>query len=264
MLGIPSVLMLDYEHVQSLPGIRPTMVMMPEVLEDWGRKRTSSKGFYAELIRFYPGIKEDVYVPQFHPAPQLLESLGIRSQDMIVTIRPPATEAHYHNPESEKLFEATIAYLVSQNAVKIIILPRTPRQAEQVIARWTSWVRDHKIIIPEHAVDGLNLIWFSDLVISGGGTMNREAAALGVPVYSIFRGTIGAVDEYLSREGRLTLIESEDDVKKKIKLIRRDRSSLPKDANRRVLENIVDQVTALEKDLRVARSRPRRARAGRV
>ena len=94
--------------------------------------------------------------------------------------------------------------------------------------------------------------------------MNREAAALGVPVYSIFRGTIGAVDEYLSREGRLTLIESEDDVKKKIKLIRRDRSSLPKDANRRVLENIVDQVTALEKDLRVARSRPRRARAGRV
>src|SRR5262245_11935609 len=211
MLGIPSVLMMDYEYVQSLPGIRPTMVMMPEVLEDWGRQRTSSKGFYAKLIRFYPGIKEDVYVPQFHPDPQLLEDLGIRSQDLVVTIRPPATEVHYHNPESEKLFEATITYLGSQDAVQIILLPRTPKQAEQVTARWKSWMHNRRIVIPKHAVDGLNLIWFSDLVISGGGTMNREAAALGVPVYSIFRGTIGAVDDYLSRKGRLTLLENADD-----------------------------------------------------
>jgi predicted glycosyltransferase len=274
MLGIPSVLMFDYEHTQSLPGIRPRMFIMPALLEGWVQQKTSSKGFYATLIRdfrvemdqlcFYPGIKEDVYVPQFHPEPQLLKDLGINPQDLVVTIRPPATEAHYHNPESEKLFEAVMAYLSSQDKVQIVLLPRTAQQAKQVTARWTPRIRDHKIIIPEHAVDGLNMIWFSDLVISGGGTMNREAAALGVPVYSIFRGRIGAVDDYLSREGRLVLIESEDDVKKKIKLIHRDMSTLPKNANRRVLENIVDQVTALEKDLRVARSRPRSARAVRV
>src|SRR5207249_341344 len=132
------------------------MVIMPELLEDWVRQRTSSKGFYADLIRFYPGIKEDVYVPQFHPEPQLLQDLRTGPQDLVVTIRPPATEAHYHNPESEKLFEVTIAYLSTHHEVRIILLPRTPHQAEQVTARWTPLIRDRKIIIPEHAVNGLN------------------------------------------------------------------------------------------------------------
>src|SRR5207247_4353011 len=113
-----------------------------------------------------------------------------------------------------KLFEVTIAYLSTHHEVRIILLPRTPHQAEQVTARWTPLIRDRKIIIPEHAVNGLNLIWFSDLVISGGGTMNREAAALGVPVYSIFRGRIGAVDRYLSATGRLVLLESVEDVRR--------------------------------------------------
>jgi hypothetical protein len=254
MLGIPSVLMFDYEYTQGIPGIRQTMVIVPELLADWVRQKTSSQGLQADRVRFYPGIKEDVYVPQFHPEPQLLQDLGIRPRCLVVTIRPPATEAHYHNPESERLFEATMAYMSSQDEVQIILLPRTPKQAKQITARWAPWIRDRRIIIPEHAVNGLNLIWLSDLVISGGGTMNREAAALGVPVYSIFRGTIGAVDAYLSREGRLTLLESEDDVRKKVKLVRRDKSGSPKHVNGLVLTKIVDQVIALEKELRGARA----------
>lgn len=74
-------------------------------------------------------------------------------------------------------------------------------------------------------MDGLNLIWYSDLVISGGGTMNREAAALGVPVYSIFRGKIGAVDHYLAEHGRLVLLERVEDIETKIVVQRRDRAS---------------------------------------
>ena len=89
---------------------------------------------------------------------------------------------------------------------------------------WSHLCSSKKIQIPDHVVDGLNLIWYSDLVISGGGTMNREAAALGVPVYSIFRGKIGAVDRYLSENGRLTLIESVDDLRTKIHVTRRDKS----------------------------------------
>ena len=84
--------------------------------------------------------------------------------------------------------------------------------------------------VPERVVDGLNLIWHSDLVISGGGTMNREAAALGVPVYSVFRGKIGAVDQYLSRHGRLVLLERAEDVRTRIALVRRDSTGPDRDA----------------------------------
>ena len=80
-----------------------------------------------------------------------------------------------------------------------------------------------QVIVPEHALNGLDLIWRSDVVISGGGTMNRDAAALGVPVYSLFRGTLGAVDKHLSETGKLVLLESEQDVRDKLRLVRRER-----------------------------------------
>jgi len=102
-----------------------------------------------------------------------------------------------------------------------------------------------KLIVPDHAVDGLNLIWYSDLVISGGGTMNREAAALGVPVYSIFRGKIGAVDRYLADTGRLVLVESVDDVRTKIVVDQRRRPAEPAHCNTGALRAIVDGVEAI-------------------
>jgi hypothetical protein len=101
---------------------------------------------------------------------------------------------------------------------------------------------DGRITLPDRALNGLDLIWHSDLVVSGGGTMNREAAALGVPVYSIFRGRIGAVDRYLAEQGRLTLLESVEDVRTKIKIERRVK---PQDATftgRNALQQIVDAI----------------------
>jgi predicted glycosyltransferase len=91
-------------------------------------------------------------------------------------------------------------------------------------------------------LDGLNLIWNSDLVVSGGGTMNREAAALGVPVYSIFRGNVGAVDQHLSEKGRLVLIQSVADVSAKIHLVRRQRRPVADVASRSTLHFIVDTI----------------------
>jgi predicted glycosyltransferase len=96
--------------------------------------------------------------------------------------------------------------------------------------------------IPQHVVDGLNLIWNSDLVVSGGGTMNREAAALKVPAYSVFRGKTGAVDRYLSREGRLVLLETVQDVQTKITLRHRDRSASTSNENSRALQAIINQI----------------------
>ena len=101
------------------------------------------------------------------------------------------------------------------------------------------------MIIPEKPVDGLNLIWFSDLVISGGGTMNREAAALGVPVYSLFRGKIGAVDQYLAEKGRLILLESTNDVRDKIIFERWDRPAKSNNGNRPALKSIVNSIVKI-------------------
>ncbi|MGA8865315.1 MAG: DUF354 domain-containing protein, partial [Candidatus Sulfotelmatobacter sp.] len=108
---------------------------------------------------------------------------------------------------------------------------------------WAEALASRKLLIPDHVEDGLNLIWNSDLVISGGGTMNREAAAMGVPVYSIFRGKIGAVDRYLAQEGRLVMVETVEDVRTKIKAVRRSRQ-LQRSNGRNVsaLETIVDNI----------------------
>jgi uncharacterized protein len=99
--------------------------------------------------------------------------------------------------------------------------------------------------IPGRIVNGLNLIWHSDFVISAGGTMNREAAALGVPVYSVFRGRIGSVDQYLANRGRLVLLESVEDVRTKIVIARRHRPDRPETRADTILHCIVEQIIAI-------------------
>jgi hypothetical protein len=235
MLNIPSVLIADYEHAQKV--VKPTYIFAPEMIPD-----SAVKGFTKSFYK-YPGIKEDVYVPDFTPDPSILDEFGINEEDLLITIRPPATEAHYHNPDSELLFEATVDFLGQQNNTRMVILPRNEiKQTAWVKHNWSGLYDTGKIIIPEHVIDGLNLIWHSDLVISGGGTMNREAAALGVPVYSIFRGKIGAVDRYLSENGRLVLLETVEDVRTKIVLTKRIRSDTHENTNRQALHTIIEHI----------------------
>ena len=193
----------------------------------------------------YPGIKEDVYVPRFSPDPAIRKALGIRDCELLVTIRPPANEAHYHNPESDKLFSAVLDRLRKQPSVRMVLLPRNQSQSAKIRAEWPQLFEDGRIIVPEHAVDGLNLIWNSDLVISGGGTMNREVAALGVPVYSIFRGKIGAVDRHLAATGRLVLLNSVEAVREKINLERRKLGPPSGRYSVNTLTTIVDHIVVI-------------------
>ena len=130
----------------------------------------------------------------------------------------------------------------------MVILPRNDKQEELIRAEWGPLFSQKKIIIPDEVVDGLNLIWYSDFVISGGGTMNREAAALGVPVYSIFRGKTGAVDRYLSDNGRLIMLQSVDDVRTKIKPVRRNKESMADFAERQALKKIVSIIEKLAEE----------------
>jgi uncharacterized protein len=238
-LGIPSLTIFDYEFAATSRFLRPNWIFVPHFIPDSSIQKAKKQ------VMKYPGLKEDVYVPRFRPDPALKAELGLNPNDLVVTVRPPATEAHYHNPEAEVLLDAALRLLVERPEVQVILLPRNERQAKVLQKDWGKWVEERKIIIPEHVVDGLNLIWLSDVVISGGGTMNREAAALGVPVYSIFRGRIGGVDKYLAESGRLVLIETVQDVRTKIILERRKVAARDSIDHNAALETIVAGIISI-------------------
>jgi uncharacterized protein len=235
-LGFRTLMMHDYEYSIKTGFLEPDWTMMPDVIPNEMMTRRTDRTLK------YPGLKEDVYVPRFHPNPEVLKRLGIGPGQLVITLRPPATEAHYHNPDSEILFDAAVRRIAKLPNARAVILPRNGRQEKQLRDKWNGLIASGCMIVPETPVDGLNMIWFSDLVISGGGTMNREAAALGVPVYSVFRGKIGAVDHYLSEKGRLVMLENLEDVERKLLLKPWDRPRSSDNANRPALRSIVDAV----------------------
>lgn len=251
LLGIPSLNIIDYEFAdQRITGLfgsrQKKWVLTPALIPTENFEKCGS---LRDHILHYPGIKEDVYVPFFQPDPSWQKSLAIKPEDVVVTIRPPATEAHYHNPESEKLLMAVFDRLDEHPEVKTILLPRTPKQEAEIRQAKPGLFESGRIIVPKRALNGLDLIWRSDLVISGGGTMNREAAALGVPVYSLFRGALGAVDKHLADTGKLILLQSEDDVRQKLRIARRSRPVACTPSKGTTLDVVVNHVFS------VARSR---------
>ena len=129
-LGIPCLFIGDYEFSTSWAFVEPTWMMCPDVIP------TAAIRCDAHRILRYPGIKEDVYVPRFAPDSGIRSDLGLGDQDLVVTVRPPASEAHYHNPQSDELFAAAIDFLGSQPAVKLVALPRNERQAASLRERW--------------------------------------------------------------------------------------------------------------------------------
>jgi predicted glycosyltransferase len=233
LLRIPNVMVMDYEYAIMLPFGKPTWEIVPEALAG-EELHCRSK----ERIRKFSGIKEDVYVPEFRPDASILQKFEV-NDNVLVTVRPPATEAHYHNPEGDLLFDRVMERICETQGVKAVLLPRNDMQKQKIMADHPNWFIDSKVIIPEEVVGGLNLLWHSDLVVSGGGTMNREAAALGVPVYSIFRGKVGAVDLQLEKEGRLVLVKSLEEVDEKIGLTWRTKDNLPDSTPRKALPQII-------------------------
>ncbi len=247
MLGIPSIAIVDYEYADHrlttwLGSTQNKWVITPAVIPS---DIFEKSGVLKDHVLHYPGIKQDVYTPFFQPDPSLKDALGLLPADVVVTIRPPATEAHYHNPESEKLLMAVFKLLGAHPEVKTILLPRTHRQEAELRQASPGLFAAGRIVVPKHAVDGLDLIWYSDLVISGGGTMNREAAALGIPVYSLFRGTMGAVDKHLAETGRLVLLESEQDVRDKLRLVPRSKTLASPPRQLVTLEAVANHIVAI-------------------
>ncbi|HYH86869.1 MAG TPA: DUF354 domain-containing protein [Pyrinomonadaceae bacterium] len=212
LLGMRSVTLMDYEHqpANHLAFRMASRVIVPRAFPSDALRRF---GASEAKVRRYDGIKEDVYLADFAPDPRFAETLRERfgvdvESDTLVVVRPPAREALYHRFENE-LFDDLLARLVAEPRAKVMLLSRSAAQRETLASRFSS----ENFIAPRAALDGSNLVAAADLVVSAGGTMNREAAALGVPAATVYAGRWAAVDEQLVREGRLKRIATREDLR---------------------------------------------------
>jgi predicted glycosyltransferase len=199
-LGIPSGTTFDYEFawLQHQLGCRTaTRVVVPDAIPP---ERLERYGAKPPKLRQYEGLKEEYYLSDFEPDRSVAERLSLDAGRTLVVVRTPPDVSLYHR-RSNPLFPQVLEHLGRQEELQAVVLPRTTEQGEYVRS-----LRLPSLVVPEHAVDAQSLIGLADLVVSAGGTMNREAAALGVPVYTTFGGRLGGVDEELIRQGRLTPI----------------------------------------------------------
>jgi predicted glycosyltransferase len=199
LLRIPSATMFDYEYAtvqHTINGALAAAVVVPEAIppERLRRYRVTA----AKLHR-YPGLKEEYYLADFEPDRGVLGELGLDPSQPIVVVRTPPDVSLYHRFEND-LFAQVLARVRGAQAV---VLPRTDAQRAELAA-------DGGFLVPERAIDAQSLIALADLVVSAGGTMNREAVALGTPVWTTFEGRLGGVDQQLIADGRLRKLVSAD------------------------------------------------------
>ena len=208
LLGIPCATTFDYEWatVQHTVNCRlARRVVVPEAIPP---ARLARYGATPAKLRRYPGLKEEYYLADFEPDPAVLAELGLDAGAPLAVVRTPPAVSLYHRFE-HPLFARLLERLRDQ--AQTVVLPRTPEQRAELAAAGG-------FVIPERAVDAQSLVALADVVVSAGGTMNREAVALGTPVWTTFEGRLGAVDERLIGEGRLRRLERPEDVT----VVRRD------------------------------------------
>jgi uncharacterized protein len=198
LLRIPCSTMFDYEWatVQHTVNCRLAQaVVVPDAIPPERLARYGARG----KIRAYPGLKEEYYLADFEPDPAVLAELGLDPARPIAVVRTPPAVSLYHRFENP-LFAAVLERLRN---VQAVVLPRTDAQREELR-------RD--FLVPEHAIDAPSLVALADLVVSAGGTMNREAVALGTPVWTTFEGRLGAVDEHLITSGRMNRLTDAEEL----------------------------------------------------
>jgi uncharacterized protein len=206
LLRIPSTTMFDYEWARVQHNINCRLaraVVVPEAIPPERLRRYGAAG---KLAR-YEGLKEEYYLADFEPDPRVLADLSLDPARALVVVRTPPEVSLYHRFEND-LFARVLERLrvaCDQQGTQAVVLPRVAEQREQLR-------RVPGFLVPEHAVDAQSLIARADLVISAGGTMNREAVALGAPVFTTFGGRLGAVDERLIGEGRLRMLSDPDEL----------------------------------------------------
>ena len=196
-LRLPEVNMFDYEFAtqQHNIGCRlASRVMTPDAIPPERLARYGARG--SKVVQF-PGLKEEYYLADFEPDEAVFGELGVDRGRVVVVVRPPPDISLYHR-KANTLLPRVLDHLGRQDGLSVAVLPRTEEQRRDIGA-----LSLPNVVVAPHAVDAQSLIALSDLVVSAGGTMNREAVALGVPVYTTYGGRLGGVDEQLIRQGRL-------------------------------------------------------------
>jgi predicted glycosyltransferase len=206
VLRVRNTTMFDYEFARLQHGLNcrlASRVLMPDAIP---AARVAGYGARPPKLVTYPGLKEEYYLAGFEPDPAVPAALGLDGSVIGLVLRPPADLALYHRFENP-LFDQVVEALGRRDDVRCVVLPRTPAQAERIRGLGLP-----SRVVPERAVDGQSLVAGADLVVSAGGTMNREAVVLGTPVYTTFAGRLGGVDERLISEGRLRPLERAEDL----------------------------------------------------
>jgi predicted glycosyltransferase len=201
LLRIPSATAFDYEFARVQHGINCRLASRIVVPDAIPLERLERYGTTPEKLRRYEGLKEEYYLADFEPDEAVLRELGLTRERPLAVVRTPPAVSLYHR------FEAPVFTQVLQRleGEQVVVLPRTQEQRDEL-------ARAGGFVVPERAIDAQSLVAFADLVISAGGTMNREAVALGTPVWTTFEGRLGAVDERLIADGRLRRLTSAGDV----------------------------------------------------
>jgi predicted glycosyltransferase len=199
LLRIPNTTMFDYEWAtvqHSLNCRLATRVLIPDAIPP---ERVARYGARPPKLVRYPGLKEEYYLSGFKPDQSVLAELGIDRSRVVAVVRTAPSYALYLGGSENDLLPRVLQRLIGEGA-QVVVLPRTDEQ-RQALRRL-----DPDLVVPDRAVDARSLAALADLVVSAGGTMVREAAVLGTPVWSIFEGRLGAVDELLVSEGRVRLL----------------------------------------------------------
>lgn len=201
LLGVPASTMFDYEWATVQHNVNCRLaraIVVPDTIPPERLDRYGARG----KLRRYPGLKEEYYLADFEPDRAVLDLLGLDSEQPLAVVRTPPAVSLYHRFENNA-FSEVLVRLREQG--QVVVLPRTEQQRAELVSAGG-------FVIPELAVDGPSLVALADLVVSAGGTMNREAVALGTPVLTSFEGKIGAVDEKLIADGRMGRLENPSEI----------------------------------------------------
>jgi predicted glycosyltransferase len=206
LLRVPHVTMFDYEFAKLSHSINVRLSAKALVPDAIPQEALARYGCTPKKYDGYPGLKEEYYLADFEPDATVLESLDLDPSKVLVVLRTPPSMAAYHRMENP-LFDDVLKAIAARDDVQAVVLVRTPDQRAGIDAVGAGNVR-----VPERVVDAQSLVYCADVVVSGGGTLNREAVALGTPAYTVFQGVLGAVDARLMAEGRLACLERAEDL----------------------------------------------------
>ena len=199
--GVPSIHFTDNDVTAHADGLwaeelynrleaQATHNVVPAAFET---TELTKRGASIDRVHTYDGYKEDIYIASFTADESFTQSLPFEEY---IVLRPEALDAAYVSAE-QSLVPSLLDRAVDAN-LNVVYLPRGRGDAEYADPYPTD-----RVHTPRTAVDGLQLAWHSSGVLTGSGTMAREAACMGKTAVSFFPNQLLSVDSELQRDGRL-------------------------------------------------------------